>query len=398
MKEIKDCEVCGNDILIKVHDLGLHPLCDDLIKIGSDQRCKEYPIQILYCTNCKTAHQRYQIPKRELFPKNYHYRARMTASVLQGMKDLVLSCESNYGELDKKLVLDIGCNDGSLLNFFKEKGCKTIGVEPTNSAKDSIHFTINSFFDKNTAEQILNQVGKPDFITFTNVFAHIENLRELLENVKKIMHKKTLLIIENHYLGAILKYSQFDTYYHEHPRTYSFTSFVHIAKNLGLNVINCEFQERYGGNIRVHIGNEYKIKEFSHIDETEFESYFLRNNQVILNWKQDTRKLINEYNLKNGKIRAKAFPGRAAMLLRLLDLNEDNISAVYEIKGSLKVGHYVPGTRIPIFPEADLYSENDITQPILNLAWHIPNEVRQNLLNNGYKGKVIDIKNFQVLS
>ena len=86
------------------------------------------------------------------------------------------------------------------------------------------------------------------------------------------------------------------------------------------------------------------------------------------------------------------------MLLKLLGLNEDNISAVYEIKGSLKVGHYVPGTRIPILPEADLYSENDITKPILNLAWHIAEEVKKNLSNNGYKGKIIDIKNFQALS
>lgn len=64
---------------------------------------------------------------------------------------------------------------------------------------------------------------------------------------------------------------------------------------------------------------------------------------------------------------AKAFPGRAAILIKLLELNENHISAVYEIKGSIKVGHFVPGTRIPILPEAELFSQ-DKTQPILNLA------------------------------
>ena len=91
-------------------------------------------------------------------------------------------------------------------------------------------------------------------------------------------------------------------------------------------------------------------------------------------------------------MRAKAFPGRAAILIKLLELNESHISAVYEIKGSMKVGHYVPGTRIPIKPEAELYELNNQEKPILNLAWHIPGEVRANLTLNGYRGEVIDIK------
>jgi len=109
-------------------------------------------------------------------------------------------------------------------------------------------------------------------------------------------------------------------------------------------------------------------------------------------WKINTRKIIDDYVIKNGKLRAKAFPGRAAILIKLLNLNENQISAVYEIKGSIKTGNYVPGTRIPILPEADLYKMS-LDEPILNLAWHIPKEVRENLLKNGYIGTVIDIKN-----
>ena len=76
----------------------------------------------------------------------------------------------------------------------------------------------------------------------------------------------------------------------------------------------------------------------------------------------------------------------------MLDINENHISAVYEIKGSIKVGHYVPGTRIPIYPEKELFSKENQTDPILNLAWHIAPEVKENLKVNGYKGKVINIK------
>ena len=118
MTEINSCEICGNLKLYSVLNLGKQALCDDLIPMGSDRICKEYPIEILYCDICYTAHQRFQVPKEELFKNDYHYRAKMTGSVLTGMKDLVESCQKRFGDLKEKLVLDVGCNDGSLLNFY----------------------------------------------------------------------------------------------------------------------------------------------------------------------------------------------------------------------------------------------------------------------------------------
>lgn len=389
MEEIKKCEVCGTSDLRSVLDLGSHPLCDDLVPVGNNRVCKEYPIEILFCDVCKTAHQRFQVPKQELFTREYHYRARMTGSVLAGMSDLVDSCEQRLGNLSGKTVLDVGCNDGSLLNFFAAKGCITIGVEPTGAAADSKHRTINAFFDGNSARKVLEEVGQPDIITFTNVFAHIEHLEELLENVKMLMSKKTVLVIENHYMGAVFKLGQFDTFYHEHPRTYSFKSFEFIARSLGCKVQDAQFVSRYGGNIRVFIGSG-DSKEIV-VDESSFSSLFKQMQLDLDSWRENTKKMISERVNRDGKLRAKAFPGRAAILIKLLNLNESHISAVYEIKGSNKVGHYIPGTRIPILPEAELYTQ-DKSKPILNLAWHIPAEVRANLKSHGYTGEVIDIK------
>ena len=396
MVEIKLCEVCGNSKLDNVLNLGKHPLCDDLVTIGSDRLCKEYPIEIIYCNICYTAHQKFQVPKKELFTTNYHYRSRMTGSVLAGMSDLVENCEKRFGNLDKKLILDIGCNDGSLLDFFKEKGCNTVGVDPTDAAQESKHLTYQAFFDKDFAKFFLNEFGKPDFITFTNVFAHIEDLPGLLNNLKLLLGKNTILVIENHYLGDILKKKQFDTYYHEHPRTYSYQSFKYIAKSLGIKLLDVDFVSRYGGNIRAYLGNQELLDvKPPDIDESTFKDQFSHTRQDMKMWVTTTKKWINDYVEKNGKLRAKAFPGRAAILVKLLNLDESHISAVYEIKGSIKVGHYMPGTRIPILPESELYKLGDQDETILNLAWHIPNEVRKNLKSNGYIGKVLDIKDIQ---
>ena len=394
MKKIVKCEICGNINLDKVLDLGLHPLCDDLVKITENRKCIEYPIDILFCRNCYTAHQKFQVPKQNLFKKNYHYRARMTGSVLTGMSDLVNSIEKKIGPLKNKNCLDIGCNDGSLLNFFKKKGCKTMGVEPTSAARDCKHKVINKFFDKKVARQIKNSNFSPDIITFTNVFAHIENLNELIDNLKIIISPSTILVIENHYLGSVLQYAQFDTFYHEHPRTYSLKSFRHISKILNMKLFDVEFVSRYGGNIRAYLGNNIPEKKITK-KEIDYKKLFIKMKRDMLIWKKETKKFIINHVKKNGKFKAKAFPGRAAILIKLLNLNESHISAVYEIKGSIKVNHYVPGTKIPILPEHKLYSKDNVSEPILNLAWHLPKEVRVNLLKNGYKGKVIDIKNFK---
>lgn len=392
MNEITHCEVCGNTHLRSVLDLGSHPLCDDLVPVSSARVCKEYPIEILFCDVCLTAHQRFQVPKRELFKNTYHYRARMTGSVLSGMAELVSSCELKLAGLKGKTVLDIGCNDGSLLNYFEEKGCRTIGVEPTDAASDSRHTTINAFFDAESARKVIELVGQPDIISFTNVFAHIEDLNGVLNNLKLLMGPQTVLVIENHYLGAILDYGQFDTFYHEHPRTYSFTSFEYIAKSLGRNLMDVQFVSRYGGNIRVYIGPG-KSSDIN-VDEGHFSNMFNTMRDSMMSWIAEARSAIDARVEKEGRLRAKAFPGRAAIMIKLLGLDESKISSVYEIKGSIKVGHYVPGTRIPIQPEAALYLEQDQTKPILNLAWHIPAEVRANLVKNGYQGEVIDLKKF----
>ncbi len=401
LREIHRCEVCGGTNLKEVLNLGSHPMCDDLVAIGDTRVCREYPIEILFCAECVTAHQRYQVPKHELFPASYHYRSRFTSDVLNGMRSLVEGCEQRFGSLSRKVVLDIGCNDGSLLGFFREKGTRTIGVEPTGAAEDARlagHDVFADYLSPDLARDVVRTHGYPDFITFTNVFAHIEDLEGVLDSLRILMTNHTVVIIENHYLGSVLDGNQFDTFYHEHPRTYSFKSFSQIAATLGADILGVDFSSRYGGNIRVSFGRNHliptpdkeRMRELE-IREAVFGNEFSALKRNVERWCESKGGEIRSLVAKYGKLRAKAFPGRAAILVKLLDLDEQMILAVYEKPGSLKVGHYLPGTRIEIHSDDELFRLPDQTLPIVNLAWHIPSEIRAYLIEHKYSGPVIDM-------
>ena len=399
---INTCEVCGNKKLENVLDLGSHILCDNLIKIGDESNADKYPIEVLFCRKCFTAHQSYQIDKNLLFPNNYHYRARFTKDVINGLNELANSIETILGDVRNKIVLDIGCNDGMLLDIFAEKGALTYGIEPTDAYKDAIgkkHIIYNEYFDKEIISEIKDKNISPDIITFTNVFAHIEDLDNLINNLKLIMHSKTLICIENHYLGSILDKHQFDTFYHEHPRTYSLRSFEFISKKLNSKIIKTTFPKRYGGNIRVimaptiYAENWNTISKYSDIREQEenFYNKFKLLNIFFTSWKDSKRKEILDLVSKYGPIPAKAFPGRAAILIELLKLSRNEIECVYEKPGSKKIGHYVPATNIPIVSAKELFKLEKKPEVILNLAWHIPDEIKDFLNKNNVYSKIINI-------
>jgi hypothetical protein len=375
-----------------VLDLGSHPLCDDLLPFGSELQTEEFHQLIGLCEVCLTAHQKIPVVKEKLFKSNYHYRAALTDDVIQGMNNLAEQIIKDLKSESKSFtVLDIGCNDGSLLGIFKSKyGCITIGVDPTEAILESsnkIDFKFNEYFTRSTAEEIKKLSPTVDVITFTNVFAHIENLPELIDNLKLLISDSTKLVIENHYLGSILSNNQFDTFYHEHPRTYSLKSFEFIAQTIGLIITDVKFPSRYGGNIRVTMeknGNKADLNLLNQL-ELDFSTMFQLLQGKFDLWKNQSKIILSSL-LENGPVYGKALPGRAVMLINSLNIDSRMMPVIFEKPNSPKINNFVPGTKIKILSDNELLQVNP--EAIIVWSWHIIDEIVEYLNVLGYQGEI----------
>ena len=215
-----------------------------------------------------------------------------------------------------------------------------------------------------------------------------------IKNLKKLISIDTKIVIENHYLGSVINKFQFDSFYHEHPRTYSLTSFFYISKLLGMNIEYFDFPKRYGGNIRVVMSksksNPKILKAIK--KENRYYELFNSNLNIFENWLKIKNEKILKLNKKYGHLKAKAFPARASLIIKFLNLDEKNIDFVYEKQKSKKIGYYVPGTKIKI--KSDKFIKKDLKNykgPIINLAWHIDKEVRNYLTKMKINNKLINI-------
>ena len=376
---INYCQICGSKKIKSVLNLGHQPLADDL----KDTRSNNvgtifFPIIIGFCKECILLQNNYIVDDKSLYSKNYHYRPGITKDVVSNFGTMSQKLIKLYNLNSKHIVADIGCNDGSLLKQFRKLGIKkTIGIEPTDTirfAKPQIK-TVQDFMNVSSSKKALKFYGKTDLITTTNVFAHTNNLKSFILGVKKLIKKDGIFVIENHYLGAILKKKQFDSFYHEHLRTYSLTSLIKLMKYYGFKIVNAYTTERYGGNIQAHftLGNFKKSQNVKFILNKEKKNK-LNKEKTYKKLKKDIEiidnKISNFINKnKHKKIVAKAFPARASILVHRFTSIKNNISFVAEQPSSLKLNKYVPGTNIKIISSEKFKTfKPDI---MIVLAWHL---------------------------
>ncbi len=405
-KIINKCQFSKKKDLIRILSLGFLPGVNQIHKITSKRNFENFfPTNLVYSPTSKLFQIDNIVDKKILFPKSYPYTSSTTKILRENFKNLYEETNKLFKLKSNDLVVDIGSNDGNLLEKFKN--CKVLGITPEKIGLEAIRKgipTIIDYFTDKVVNKILKKYGKAKIITATNVFAHIENIDKVIINILKLLDKNGIFISESHYFLSLVKTLQYDTIYHEHLRYYTVSSLKNIFNKYDLKIIKVKKILTHGGSIRVYVTRKFfKFKNCSSVDLAikEEKNYLSTNkikefrNKVLLS-KVKLFSKLQYLKKKNKKIFGVGAPSRATTLVNFVGLNEDILDCICEIKGSHKINHFLPGTRIPIYEEDIIYKEKP--DYLLLLSWHISKELIMNFRKKDYKGKfIIPLPNVKII-
>jgi len=396
---VKNCQICQNSDLKPVLFLGFLPPVNEMISIGAPlEERPAFPTLLLFCPKCKLVQLSCAVNKEVLFPAGYPYTSGVTKILHDNFHELYLETRTVVDYSSNDRVIDVGSNDGTLLSKFQAGGLKVFGIEPTDVYKMAVEKGIptkNAFFTQETASQVRKEFGAARVVTATNVFAHIDSVHDVVEGIKSLLDEKGVFVSENHYLGSLVQTLQFDTIYHEHLRYYSVTSLQHLLAPHDLEIFHVKKIPTHGGSIRVYSAKKgtYPVRDSVAQIIREEETTCTAEKPLkdfarkVLLAKLQMNQLLCTIKEKGERIFGVGAPSRSSTLINYLGIDEQSIEAVVEVKTSLKVGKYMPGTLIPVVEESLLFQ----SQPeyAMLLSWHIAEELMPKIKAKGFKGKFI---------
>lgn len=241
------CRVCRSGGHMKLAlDLGMTPLANSYLKAVELDRPEEfYPLKLNQCTNCGNIQLAHVVDPKVLF-RNYLYVSSTSPVFVKHFEDFAKSFLPK-----KEFVVDIGSNDGILLKPFKELGSKVLGVEPARNI-DSVVPTIHDFWSKTQARIIRRRHGWADLITATNVFAHIDDLDDVVDGVKILLSPNGQFVVEVVDTEQMLKDGTFDMIYHEHLNYWTEATLRKFFELRDMEVTKVERVPVHGGSLRVY--------------------------------------------------------------------------------------------------------------------------------------------------
>ena len=392
------CQACDTPDLESILFLGYLPPVNTMPLVGSPlAEQPAYPAELLYCKKCTLAQLGLIVDPTILFPPSYPYTSGTTKILRENFAELSRELDFLYPLKPDQLIIDIGSNDGTLLSNFQKNGVRVFGIEPTNAANLAIQRGIPSmisFFNKTVAEKAVAEQGHAQIITATNVFAHIEDIHDIVAGVLTLLDDDGIFISESHYFLSLLETLQYDTIYHEHLRYYSVTSLKYLLEMHGLEVIHTKRIPTHGGSIRVYASRKGKYPVQASVGSTlEQENLritrktFKTFKQAVVTSKLGLLSLLKDIKVNGERVYGIGAPSRASTLINYVGLDDGILDAVLEITGSYKIGKYIPGTRIPVWEEERLFS--DQPEYALLLSWHIADELIPKLRSRGFRGQYI---------
>lgn len=357
---IKRCRSCNSENLELVFDLGEQVLTGVFLSEGLDE-ISSGPVSLVACDDCRLVQMQYSYPLDEMYNDGYGYQSGLTSYMSQHLKG-VLSFATDQITLKKgDYVLDIGCNDGTLLNHYPKNLYSLVGIDPV--AKKYLDRypigakVVTEFFSKESYFSVASDKAK--IVTSISMFYDLDEPVKFAKAIASVLSKDGVWVFEQSYLPAMLRTNSYDTICQEHVEYYSLAAIQHILQQAGMTIIDASQNEVNGGSVRLaaaHKNSSLASKvspEASWLIEQE-KTHDIFSNQPWKDFqknvdrqKSDLVNLLTELKNAGKTVIGYGASTKGNVILQYCGIGPDLLPLIGDITPS-KDGVFTPGTKIPV--------------------------------------------------
>ena len=379
-KKITNCRISGKNDLVNFLELGDQYLTGVFPK-SVDEKITKGPLGLCWSPSSNLIQLSHSYSTDELYGDNYGYRSGLNQSMIDHLKSKVNFLESLVNIDDQDLVLDIGSNDGTLLNSYSAKKIKKIGIDPSAEKfklfYDQDIIIVDDFFSKESFNGVSRKKAK--IITSIAMFYDLESPASFVEDIYDTLDDNGVWHFEQSYLPAMIRTNSYDTICHEHLEYYSLGVINKLLIKNKMKIVDVVMNSINGGsfaitavkddcnkydNNMIHLDwllDQEKIAGYDDID------IYIRFAERIEQHKKNLVSLLNKLKNSGKKIIGYGASTKGNVLLQYCGIDTDIVSYIVDVNIE-KDGHYTPGTNIPIVKETEkLKLDADY---MIVLPWH----------------------------
>lgn len=377
------CRGCQSSRLNLFLPLGSHPLANGFLKKEQLTAPEaKFPLDAHVCLDCGLIQIADQVPPE--FFRNYVYVPSSIDTMHRHFADYARQVVDTCVKSPRSLVVDIGCNDGLFLGFVKERGVRTLGVDPATNiiqmARQKNLEVINEYFHPQLAKEIRQKHGPAAVIVTNNTFHHIGDLDTFTKGVTMLLEDSGIFIIEVPHAQEVVELNQFDGIYHEHVSQFTAKAFVNHLRRFDMEVFQLQRLGVHGGSMRVFARKrkgavgpavaEWISREAEKglFKVETYDAFRARVEQI----KDNLLRLLRNLKADGKKLAGYGASARGNTLLNYFGIGTDLLDYVVD-RNKLKQGLYTPGMHIPVYSVEKILE--DRPDYVLLLAWNFADEV-----------------------
>jgi len=391
LRNLGTCRFCGTGLRHTFVDLGMSPPCETILERAQlNQMEAFYPLHVFVCDQCFLVQLQEYVAPEDIFTEYAYFSSYSDSWLAHAKAYAKLMIERSKLNAQSHIV-ELGSNDGYLLQYFVEAGIPVLGIEPAaNVARGAIARgvpTLVKFFSAELAEELARDGMQADLLIGNNVLAQVPDLRGFVKGMKILLRPNGIITLEFPHLMRLIAENQFDTIYHEHFSYFSFLTVKKILAEFGLTVFEVDELPTHGGSLRIYARHEQdnsrpvtlSVQELEEREKkagfTRLETYFSFAEKV----KETKRKILDfliQVKREEKSVVGYGAPGKGNTLLNYCGIRSDFLDYTVD-RNPYKHGKFLAGTHIPVFDTGRIRK----TKPdyVLILPWNLKKEISEQL-------------------